>query len=214
VVLNFANSTAPGGYYRHGARAQEEDLFRRSNYACTLDSPEGRELYPIPAHAGIYSPAVQFFRATEAEKYVFLEKPETVACIAAAAPRDPKLDGTRTKFHVDVIPDIMMRMQTVLQIAEATGHDAIVLGAWGCGAFHNPPEHVAQLFADVLHPYMQQFRGVVAFAILDHHNRGLFRIFSEHLGVPRTLLSDLPALCHTQRGSIDRNPSVIPNKQF
>lgn len=37
------------------------------------------------------------------------------------------------------------------QIAWIHGHDSIVLGALGCGAFKNPAEHVAVLFREVRH---------------------------------------------------------------
>ncbi len=30
------------------------------------------------------------------------------------------------------------------------GHDAIVLSAFGCGAFGNPPEHIATLFKEII----------------------------------------------------------------
>lgn len=30
------------------------------------------------------------------------------------------------------------------------GHDSVVLSAFGCGVFGNPPKHIAQLFAEVL----------------------------------------------------------------
>ncbi len=34
-------------------------------------------------------------------------------------------------------------------MAIAHGHDAVVLGAFGCGAFRNPAAHMAQLFKEV-----------------------------------------------------------------
>lgn len=49
VVLSMANADAPGGGYRTGDGAQEEDLFRRTNYAVALD-PEfsgTNSKYPI-----------------------------------------------------------------------------------------------------------------------------------------------------------------------
>jgi hypothetical protein len=38
------------------------------------------------------------------------------------------------------------------QSAIAHGHDAVVLGAFGCGAFRNPAAHMAQLFREVSEP--------------------------------------------------------------
>jgi uncharacterized protein (TIGR02452 family) len=53
----------------------------------------------------------------------------------------------------------------MLQLAHDHGHDSVVLGASGCGAWRCPPEHVAQVFASVLAECPGAFR-VVAFAIL------------------------------------------------
>ena len=52
--------------------------------------------------------------------------------------------------------------------AVAEKHPAVVLGAFGCGAFGNPPADVARLFAEVL--ASDEFRGaleLVVFAIVD-----------------------------------------------
>ena len=54
----------------------------------------------------------------------------------------------------------------VLGAAVAHGHDAIVLGAWGCGVFKNEPRDVARAFSSLLAgKYRGRFARVV-FAIL------------------------------------------------
>lgn len=60
------------------------------------------------------------------------------------------------------------KISTILRIALANGHDAIVLGAFGCGVYHLDPEQIASMFKTVLDK--DEFRGQfgkVAFAILE-----------------------------------------------
>ncbi len=45
------------------------------------------------------------------------------------------------------------------------GHDSIVLGAWGCGAFHNDPEMIARLFKEALTGDLQGAYRHVVFAV-------------------------------------------------
>jgi len=48
------------------------------------------------------------------------------------------------------------------------GHDSLVLGAYGCGAFHNPPGDMARIFREVFEE--PEFKGAfrhVSFAIFD-----------------------------------------------
>lgn len=40
----------------------------------------------------------------------------------------------------------------VPQTAAHHGHDSVVLGAFGCGAFANPPKHMAEIFLRVRLP--------------------------------------------------------------
>jgi len=63
------------------------------------------------------------------------------------------------------------KMRGLLRMAAHHGHADLVLSAWGCGAFRNPPHHVARLFRETLaEPGLAgAFRRVV-FAILDDHN--------------------------------------------
>jgi hypothetical protein len=64
-----------------------------------------------------------------------------------------------------------LKIRAILNMAVEHNHRCVVLGAFGCGAFANPPRHIAQLFHDEL--YSAQFRGCfsrVVFAIVDDGN--------------------------------------------
>jgi uncharacterized protein (TIGR02452 family) len=64
-----------------------------------------------------------------------------------------------------------LKIRTILRIALAHGHDSLVLGAFGCGAFRNPPKHMAELFKAVFaeDEFINRFRKIV-FAIVEDHN--------------------------------------------
>ncbi|CAF4073066.1 unnamed protein product, partial [Adineta steineri] len=115
VILNMANATTPGGGYRRGDGAQEETLFRRSNYFQSLDrelddgKPSARfycnsngelealnardSLYPMDNYGAIYTSGMTVFRQPEEIGYPFMDIPMYDVCgIAMAAYRDPKVD--------------------------------------------------------------------------------------------------------------------------
>lgn len=56
------------------------------------------------------------------------------------------------------------RAHHLLAIAAANGADIVILGAFGCGAFQNPPPIVAEAYKDVLPVFEGAFREIV-FAI-------------------------------------------------
>ena len=63
----------------------------------------------------------------------------------------------------------MNKIRTIFRVALANGHDSLVLGAFGCGAFRLPPEAVARQFMNALKAepeFVGRFRAVV-FAILE-----------------------------------------------
>jgi hypothetical protein len=66
-----------------------------------------------------------------------------------------------------ILPAMWSRMLKVLAVGVLPGHDSIVLGAWGCGAFGNDSVEIARLFRQAL---AENFRGAysqVIFAVLD-----------------------------------------------
>nr|UMO78221.1 hypothetical protein [Pandoravirus belohorizontensis] len=158
AVLNMASSRRPGGGYKTGAAAQEENIFRRSNYFLSLEDPrrvdrQRQWRYPLGGVCGVYSPAVSVFRGPEDEGYPFLDRPVRLDFIAVPAIVRPQVrvlrDGAQRLGQADA--DLMrQKIALILDIALAHRHDSVVLGAFGCGAFGNPPDHVALLFREVL----------------------------------------------------------------
>ena len=78
----MANPDHPGGGVEHGCIAQEESLFRRSNYHLTLKSEiYPSPLYPIELDELIYSPNVHIKSETQEGLYL-----DFVASAALAYP--------------------------------------------------------------------------------------------------------------------------------
>ena len=166
VVLNFASQTVPGGGFLAGERAQEEYHCRSSAlFACQLDGPmyafHLQQANALRSDAMIYSPDVPVFRGDD---HQLLEQPFKVAFISAAA-CDAREVGPLDQAK---IPGAMgARIVKLLSAAQANGHDALVLGAWGCGNFANDPALIAELFRQALEgPFRGAFRRVT-FAIVD-----------------------------------------------
>ena len=178
AVLNFANRHTAGGGVRYGAGAQEENIFRRSDLAWSLYQfhpdgvdygiPQRPERYPMDrTTGGAYSPGVTVFRGAEAKGYPLLAKPYRLGIVTVAAMNRPELDGPdRIAGHL--VEPVREKMRTIFRIALENGHDALVLGAWGCGAFRNPPRHIAKLFHEIMEEdeFRNRFRKIV-FAIVD-----------------------------------------------
>jgi uncharacterized protein (TIGR02452 family) len=91
---------------------------------------------------------------------------------------------SREPENVSRIREVMNdRIRYVLALAAHHGHDALVLGAWGCGVFANDPREVAELFAGHLlgqGRYAGAFAEVV-FAILDRRG-DVIRPFADVFG--------------------------------
>lgn len=198
AVVNFASFKVPGGGVRGGSAAQEENICRRSNLYASIFrfddylakeyglSPK-KDKYPLPVHNGaIYSPSVTVFRASEDKEYEFLDEPFMIDVITIAALSHPELtkDGHLNGRAKDITRE---KVRTMLNLALYWDNDSIVLGAFGCGAFANPPEDVAQIFKEVLDEpeYCDKFKRIV-FAVLDdgnshrkHNPRGNYLPFLE-----------------------------------
>ncbi|MDC0670143.1 TIGR02452 family protein [Nannocystis radixulma] len=169
VALNFASARHPGGGFLSGARAQEESLCRASAlYVCL----EGQPMYTrreswqdgLNSDSIVHSPAVPVFRG---DAGALLEQPWSCGFITAAAPNRNTLRAHAPAREPELPQVFARRISRVLAVAARGGHTAVVLGAWGCGAFGCDPEVVAeQFFKGLTGPFRGAFAHV-AFAILD-----------------------------------------------
>ena len=181
AVLNMASRQNPGGGVLKGSRAQEESIFRRTNifrslyqfapYAGTYGVTKSELQYPLdPNFGGVYTPNAVLFRDSERHGCKLLEKPEYINVISVAAMNRPEIDS-KGKISSHLVEGVKNKMRTIYRIALKHRHDSLVLGAWGCGAYCNPPRHIASLFHEVLNEpeFKNKFRKIV-FAIIEDHN--------------------------------------------
>ncbi|MCC8038282.1 MAG: TIGR02452 family protein [Bacteroidales bacterium] len=206
AALNMANRQTPGGGVARGAGAQEENLFRRSNLFAALYpfKPELAKSYGLPLpgpgsfhypmdqnYGGIYAKDVTVFRGTEDEGYPLLDEPFLTDIISVAAINRPELDH-KGRMTPPMVEGTKNKIRSILRLGMQNGRDALVLGAFGCGAFQNPPAQMAEIFDEVLHEdeFSHSFRKIV-FAILDDHNAhrghnpaGNFQPFADHFNNP------------------------------
>lgn len=188
AMLNLADRYTPGGIVEHGSGAQEENLCRRSNLILSLFQfsearirqypdlglVENTDQYPMDERfGGIYSGIVTFFRGPESEGSLLDNKPYNIPVISVAALNGPRIgsDGMMLPEETEITLD---KIRTIFRIGKANFHDSLVLSALGCGAFANPPAHIAKLFHQVIEE--DEFRNVfrlIDFAILDGYRTGL-----------------------------------------
>lgn len=173
AVLNFANPHYPGGGVANGAMAQEECLCRSSNlYPCLNREPLLTDFYRYHREQTdyffsdrlIYTRDVTVFKDDgPVPQYLPREECFRVDVITCAA---PYLAQRRYTNRAALKQTFKSRIRNILEAAIDNGVDVLILGAFGCGAFKNPPEVVAAAFWEVLAE--ERYRGAfhnVIFAI-------------------------------------------------
>ncbi len=186
-VLNMANARSAGGGWEHGALAQEEALCYRSSLSKTLK----KHYYPLPDKGGIYSPFILVIRENLKSGHDLLDLTNpaqlpVISAVSMAAICIPQIttDAKGSQKYAFAQDRRLMeeKMRVILRIAAKNGHRQIVLGAFGCGAFANPRQEVARMWAFVLRE--AEFAGGwwsdVIFAVLDD-GRGNLQTFVNEL---------------------------------
>lgn len=193
LVLNLASPVNPGGGVRRGARAQEEDLCRKSSLLFSLESKTARKYYgynkslntQMGSDALMISPNVEIIKDENGE---LLDDTVIVSVLTCAAPRIKRgKEGLSDKAYEDLFYNRIMNMLKCVAYLE---YKHLVLGAWGCGAFGNDAHVVSDLFYKALteinynnHTEKDLFRRI-DFAVLDRTgDQYNFREFYRNFGV-------------------------------
>jgi len=179
VLLDMAANDKPLGDPYKGARAQEEDLSRRSTLAAILDPQyqhQNDQLYPLDQKVGpvggIYLSNVKIFADGYESGYQFLDQPESVAVIVSAAIRKPTLNNDLSYQDPQVYNTMKEKIRTQLKMAYDQGHDTVILSAFGCGAFSNPPHLIADIYRQVIEKEYPHCFKYIVFSVVDDHNTG------------------------------------------
>ena len=194
AILNLASAKSPGGGYHEGYAAQEESLCHSSNLSLSLyqyGSPKFKHIrecgvpmktpgYPLDRNfGGIYTPNVTFFRNGRTKFFALRDTAFSCDVITVAA---LSFNG-RTQFSgVDEItfraadggftPEgeaiMLNKIRTIFRMGVEYGKDALVLGAFGCGAYKLPADAVVAQFRQVMNEpeFAGKFR-LLVFAIME-----------------------------------------------
>lgn len=184
-VLNFASATNAGGGVEKGSNAQEEALCRCSTlYPCISDQQvvdrfhnahrkalRNGSLNALYNDDCIYTPGVVVFRSdTPSQKLLPKENWYEVDVISCAAPNlrskpsnsmNPDAGSKAVKIKSGELLKLhKKRMGRILDIAGCFGAQVLILGAFGCGAFQNPPSVVARAMREVVMEHKHDFQAI------------------------------------------------------
>ena len=166
-IMNFASATNPGGGVERGSNAQEEALCRISTLYFCLNTPDMRKCFYMPHRKArnplynddiIYSPDVCVIKNDSAKAEMLAEEDwYKVNVITCAAPNLRRIPSN------EMNPD-EQRIRRIFEVAAKNENEVLIAGAFGCGAFMNPPEVVAEAFRSVVKDLGNRFE-TVEFAV-------------------------------------------------
>lgn len=193
-VLNFASATNPGGGVTRGSTAQEECLCRCSTlYANLTDQKVWKPFYaahrqlhdPLYNDDCIYTPNVVVFKSDTQEPELLNERDWwQVNVITCAAPNlRPDRDGNSVRISNKALLALhVKRMRRILNIASHKGNDVVILGAYGCGAFSNPPDVVAAAMRQVALEYRYHFKTIEFAVYCSPREDRNYQVFKQIIG--------------------------------
>lgn len=203
-IHNFASATNPGGGVVRGASAQEESLCRCSTLYPVISERncmvhfhqrhremlKTGELTALYNDDCIYSPGIVVFKSdTDQPTPLPEEQWQQVDVITAAAPNlrekpsNRMNPGSGNQKAVISREELKMlhrkRMSRILEIARENQAEVVILGAFGCGAFQNPPEVVADAMAEVICRYRHDFETIELAVYCGPQGSRNYKVFEE-----------------------------------
>ena len=199
-TLNFASSVTPGGGVVNGATAQEESMCRISTlYASISDQETAGAFYERhwqmihDEKMGrenrddcIFTPEIKVVREDTFECDMLPEsKWYGVDVITCAAPDLRYAEGGRAyrPSTIELIQAFEKRWRRILSVASQNHADALILGAFDCGAFHNPPAVVVQAFNNAWDDFKYSFETVEFAVFTNDASSANYQAFRRIVGI-------------------------------
>lgn len=161
LVLNMASCFKPGGGVRSGKTAQEEEIFRRTNAWLThyYEWYQNEEIRKgrLDDNEVVFSPEVTVVKD---ENNKVLDEPFSFGMLAVPAIRKPRTDRNGDYRYESDCDTMYYKIEAIFKIAIAHGHDSLILGALGCGAYGNPVHQVVAMFKEHCDKYGKYFKKI------------------------------------------------------
>ena len=156
-------------------RTKNAEIFRDTERRYTSDQmwnvfyiPHRKSANLLYNNDCIYTPDVCVFKSdTNFPEPLSKEDWWSVNILTCAAPNlrerpsnamNPHAGNTAAKITPSELEKLLTaRIRRIFEVAVANQNEVLVLGAFGCGAFKNPPEIVAKMFNKVMQDYLSYF---------------------------------------------------------
>ena len=200
AVMNFANAFHAGGGVTKGSSAQEESLCRTSTLYPLIYRRSLRDTFykhhidlntPKASDSLIYTEGVIICKTDEdlPERLPRNEWVE-VDVITIAAPdlrsksnmHAPLVNGGTDMNNAELFGYHVKRAIHMLTCAASMGAEALVLGAFGCGAFENDPDVVVRAYKTALQEFPKVFMTIEFAVYCTPWDRKNYDIFKRVLG--------------------------------
>ena len=199
AVLNFASATNPGGGVSRGSSAQEECLCRCSTLYKNIATesavtqfyqPHKRAKNALYNNDCIYTPGVMVFKSDTNEPKVLDKKDwysvDIITCAAPNLRENPGgsiMNPNKGEVAVSNISDEKLKQihiergRRILTIARMHMCPVVILGAFGCGAFKNPPKIVAEAYKELVEEFKYYFDTIEFAVYCPSYNDTNYRVF-------------------------------------
>ena len=201
-VLNFASSVTPGGGVAWGAGSQEESLCRISTLYPAISDREtagafydrhrqmiqSREMNRKNRDDCIFTPGVVVIREDTFDCTMLPKDQWYEADVITCAAPDLRYDDNGTAYQpeaLELTEVFEKRWRRILSVAAMNKADILILGAFGCGVFDNPPELVAQAFHNVFQEFAHCFEAVEFAVFAQSEDDPNYLAFSKMEGIQR-----------------------------
>lgn len=205
-VHNFASATNPGGGVAHGSSAQEECLCRCSTlYPALSEGNVVHQFYnrhrqllrenqmtALYNDDCIYTPEITVFKSdVDFPEILAEENWYEVDVLTMAAPNLREKPSNRMNPNSGervIIDEIELkelhkkRMCRLFEVAKRNRAEVLILGAFGCGAFCNPPKIVAEAMKEVVELYRYDFETIEFAVYCSPRSEENYRTFCDVFG--------------------------------